>query len=301
MVDLTVFWFMLPVCIGIATLAMLTGIGGTAMLTPLLILGFPLFGLPILTPAEAVGMALLTEFFGFTSGLIGYHRARLIDYNVGKKLLVVSIPTIIVFSLISQSIDPRILIAAYGIMMAILASYILITAAGNVRNRELETLPKSAERIPRKAESLVERVIHAKNGQVYKYKVCDQRRGFLITGVGAAMTGLISVGLGELEMPNLVKRCKIPIAVSAATSVFIIAITVLVGSITAIFTLAQSGGLDSIPWGLVLYTAPGAAIGGQIGAKWQGRISSHIMERVIGILFVVIAIAFLSRTVMTLI
>ncbi|MFQ6011612.1 MAG: sulfite exporter TauE/SafE family protein [Nitrososphaerales archaeon] len=298
--DFILYWFMLPVCIGIASLAMLTGIGGTAMLTPVLILGFLLFGVPILTPGEAIGMALLTEFFGFVSGVIGYHRARLIDYKVGKKLLMVSIPTIIIFSLVSQSIDFRILLGAYGIMMALLAGYILITAAGNVRNKELKTIPPAAEKIPRKAESRVERVIKARNGQVYKYKVCDQHRGYLITSIGAAMTGLISVGLGELEMPNLVKRCKIPVAVSAATSVFIIAITVLVGSITAIFALAQDGGLQAIPWGLVMYTAPGAAIGGQLGAKWQGKISSDIMERVIGVLFVVIAVAFLSRTAMIL-
>lgn len=295
---------MLPVCIAIAAVAMLTGIGGTAMLTPILILGFPLlapFGIPTLEPGEAIGMALLTEFFGFASGVYGYHRARLIDYKVGTKLLMVSIPTIIIFSLFSQSInDFRLLLGAYGIVMAILASYILITAAGNVRNKALKALPTAAEKIPRKAESIVERVIKARNGQVYKYKVCDQHRGYLITSVGAAMTGLISVGLGELMMPNLVKRCKIPVAVSAATSVFIIAITVLVGSIVAIFALAQDGGLGNIPWGLVLYTAPGAAIGGQIGSKWQGKISSEIMEKVIGILFVLIAVAFLSRTVTTL-
>ena len=70
---------MLPICIAIASVAMLTGIGGTAMLTPILILGFPLlqpFGIPTLEPGEAIGMALLTEFFGFVSGVYGYHRAR---------------------------------------------------------------------------------------------------------------------------------------------------------------------------------------------------------------------------------
>ncbi|MBI3023788.1 MAG: hypothetical protein HYY68_08740 [Thaumarchaeota archaeon] len=46
---------------------------------------------------------------------------------------------------------------------------------------------------------------------------------------------------GELEMPNLVKRCKIPVAVSAATSVFVIAIAVLSGSVTAILTPFSEG------------------------------------------------------------
>lgn len=45
MIDWFVYWFMLPACILIASAAMLTGISGTAMLTPFLILVFPLINL----------------------------------------------------------------------------------------------------------------------------------------------------------------------------------------------------------------------------------------------------------------
>ncbi len=94
-------------------------------------------------------------------------------------------------------------------------------------------------------------------------------------------------------MPNLVKRCKIPVAVSAATSVFVIAIAVLSGSITSVAVLIQKGGLAAVPWNLVLYTIPGAVLGGQIGSKFQGRISSELSERLISILFVIVGVAFL--------
>jgi len=42
--DLTLYWFMFPVSIGVATCAMLSGIGGAALFTPIFILGFPLLG-----------------------------------------------------------------------------------------------------------------------------------------------------------------------------------------------------------------------------------------------------------------
>ena len=42
--DLTVYMFMFPVCIAITTIAMLSGISGAAMLSPAIILGFPLLG-----------------------------------------------------------------------------------------------------------------------------------------------------------------------------------------------------------------------------------------------------------------
>jgi uncharacterized protein len=95
-------------------------------------------------------------------------------------------------------------------------------------------------------------------------------------------------------MPNLVKRCKIPVAVSAASSVFAIAVTVLSGSLTAILALLQANGVDAVPWGLVAYTVPGAAIGGQLGSKFQGRISAASTERIIAILFAVVGVAFLT-------
>jgi uncharacterized protein len=108
------------------------------------------------------------------------------------------------------------------------------------------------------------------------------------------MEGLVSVGLGELLMPNLVKRCKIPVAVSAATSVFVIAVTVLSGSVTAILALIQRGGLDSVPWGLIAYTVPGAIIGGQLGSRFQGTLSAATTERIIATLFAVVGVAFLA-------
>ena len=292
MIDWVVYWFMLPACVLIASVAMLTGISGTAMLTPFLILVFPLIHVPILTPAQAVGMALFTEFFGFSSGVVGYRREKLIDHKTAKALIAVSVPTIVVFSLAANFVSSLLLKGIYGGMMIALAVYLWWTSPANVRNRELKTLPAAVEAIPRRSESQHERIIQSERRGEFRYKVCDQRLGYLASGVGSAMEGLVSVGLGELMMPNLVKRCKIPVAVSAATSVFIIAVTVLVGSLTSISALVQKGGLDSVPWGLVLNTVPGAEIGGQLGSKYQGRTSSETMERFIAILFVAIGLAF---------
>ncbi len=291
---------MFPACVVIATVAMLTGISGTAMLTPFIILVFPVLGVPVLTSAQAVGMALFTEFFGFVSGLVGYRRIGLIDYKTGLKLVRVSVPTIVVFSLLSQYISSLLLKVVYGVMMLLLASYMFHTAPSNVRNSQLTTLPSAVKRIPRRAEAPVERILKTHDGREYRFRICDQRGGYLVTGIGAAMEGLVSVGLGELEMPNLVKRCKIPVAVSAATSVFVIAVTVLLGSVTAVLALIQHGGLAAVPWNFIIYTAPGAVIGGQLGSKFQGRISSELSERLISVLFVVVGTAFLSTTAMIL-
>ncbi len=295
--DWTVYWFMLPACVGIAMIAMLTGISGTAMLTPFLILAFPLLRVPILTPAQAIGMALFTEFFGFLSGVVGYRRRGLIDFATGKELLVVAVPTIVGFSLVSQFVSSLVLRTAYGAMMVGLAIYLARSARAAVRDPNLAQLPAAVDRIPRRAESSEERVVRTREGTEYRYRVCDPRAGYLMTFLGAGMEGLVSVGLGELEMPNLVKRCKIPVAVSAATSVFVIAVAVLSGSVTAILTLVAQGGFAHVPWNLVTYTIPGAVIGGQLGSAFQGRLSSSRMEWFIAGLFVLVGLAFLGTSV----
>ena len=301
MIEWFVYWFMFPACILIASVAMLTGISGTAMLTPFLILVFPLINVPVLTPAQAVGMALFTEFFGFASGMVGYHEERLIDYQTARKLLVVSVPAIVIFSLMANLVSSLLLRMVYGGMMVILAAYLFLSSASSVRNRESKTLPEAVSGIPRRSEEPAERVIRSRRHGEFRYRVCDQKSGLLACGTGAAMEGLVSVGLGELLMPNLVKRCKMPVAVSAATSVFVIAITVLTGSVTSVLALVQRGGLGAVPWNLVFYTIPGAVIGGQIGSRFQGVISSDAMERAIAMLFFVVGLAFVATVTLAVI
>jgi uncharacterized membrane protein YfcA len=80
------YWYMLPVAVLIATIAMASGVGGATFFSPLFILAL---GLP---PGVAIGAGLIREVFGFASGLYAYARKRLIDYRLGLALLVVTIP-----------------------------------------------------------------------------------------------------------------------------------------------------------------------------------------------------------------
>jgi hypothetical protein len=77
---------MLPLAIVISTIATASGVGGATFFAPLFILAL---GIP---PELAIGTALITEVFGFASGLYAYARKRLIDYRLGAALLVTTIP-----------------------------------------------------------------------------------------------------------------------------------------------------------------------------------------------------------------
>jgi uncharacterized protein len=293
MIEFLIYWFMFPACIAIVSLAMMLGIDGTAILTPAVILAFPLLGIPSLTPAQAVSAGLFTEFFGFLSGVVAYERERLIDFRVGLRLTLFAVPTIVVFSLLSQFSPALLLKLVFGVLLVGLSIYLLGTAQSTVRNPLLGALPPSIKAFPRRDESRQETVIRTRGGKEYRYRVCSRKRGELTSVIGSAFEGLISVGLGELLMPDLIRRCKIPISVSAATSVFVMTLTVLAGSLTGMLALAIKGGAASVPWNFLVFTVPGAILGGQIGSRAQGRLSSSGTERLIIVIFAVIGISFL--------
>jgi len=66
--DFTLYWFMFPVAIGVATLAMLSGIGGAALFTPIFVLLFPILrtGRHISRREGAVLVALYVGYLSWT-------------------------------------------------------------------------------------------------------------------------------------------------------------------------------------------------------------------------------------------
>jgi hypothetical protein len=90
---------MLPLSIVIATIATASGVGGATFFAPLFVLAL---GIP---PEVAIGTALITEVFGFASGLYAYARKRLIDYRLGTALLVTTIPLALLGTWLSEHIE----------------------------------------------------------------------------------------------------------------------------------------------------------------------------------------------------
>lgn len=285
------YWFMLPVSTLVATGAMLGGIGGAAMFMPIFLIVFPFLGpeFAIAGPVAAIGVALLTEAFGFSSGLIGYLRRRLIDFKVAKSLIIIAVPSAIIGSFLSQYADPDMLKVMYGILMLILA-YVMLRRPSSKEKEQItkDTLSGKFEHIGH------ERTVIDNTGNTFRYHLCHPGKGRGFTSLGGFITGLMSVGIGEIVTPQLVRSCKMPVSVAAATSVFVIILTVAAASGTHIYALISEGGIDAVPWNLVIYTAPGVVIGGQIGSKLQGKFSADKMEKMFGGLFGIIGIAMIS-------
>ena len=286
--DWAQYWFMFPVAMCVATAAMLSGIGGAALFIPIFVIIFPLLGpeYPLATSA-AIGAALMTEVFGFSSGFIGYYRKRLIDFQSGLPFILVSIPVAIVGALLFGILQEQeiILKGAYALLMLILCPVIL----RHTPPRDM--LMDSADNDAINADAEI-REIAGRDGNTYRFR--KPRQGIIggvYTSTGSFMTGFLGVGVGEVILPQLVKRNRVPVAVAAATSVLTVIVTIASASFTQIAALIEAGGLNAVPWNLVCYTIPAVIIGGQIGPLLQGRIEQRKLEKAIAILFGVIGVS----------
>ena len=270
------FWYMFPIAIAIATIAMASGVGGATFFSPLFILGLGL------SPELAVGSGLVVEVFGFGSGLYAYVRRKLIDYRVGTMLLSATVPAAIAGTIIAHYANADILKIILG--MGLFAVAISFLRAPDEETQD--TLNEMAQEDPDTAETCL---VTAEDEEIC-YTVCNTTEGRLISGIGGLFVGMVSSGLGELNGYFLLQRCRVPSSVSVATSVFVVAITALTASAGHAFQIAQGGlsGLTTMG-NLLLFTVPGVVIGAQLGPEVAKRVPDRTMEIGLGVLFTITA------------
>ena len=184
------------------------------------------------SPVVSIAAALLTSTFGFASGFIGYYRKGLIDFEQARRFLKISIPLAVVGSLICPLIPSMAIRIFYGILMLVLAGILLIPAP---KRKPLLVKAKAHGGFPLGVGSGNSKRLTSKDGRTYFYHHYSVQK--ITTGLGGLLTGLLSTGIGEVVMSQLVKKGKIPVPVAAATSVLVVIGTFFVAAITHVFSL----------------------------------------------------------------
>lgn len=276
MIEWINYWYLFPASIAIATIAMASGIGGAVFFSPLFII------LLKLEPSVAIGAALLTELFGFTSGVYAYYKSKLIDYKIGITLLWVSVPAAILGSQVVAYFPGHILKAIFAVGIIIIGWQMYDSYRQEKKEKENA---KPDQNVEKHGSKLLDR-----KGREYRYTFCNRGTARIFAGIGGFFLGMISVGLAELQEYHLLVRCKIPAPVAVATSVFLVVITVLFASIGHIVNFCQSSNQEVLTQvcKIIVFTAPGVLIGGQLGPWVQTKVNPEIMKIVISILFVLI-------------
>lgn len=274
--DLT-YWYLFPIAVVIAAVASGGGVGGATFFSPLFVLALRL------DPRVAIGVALLTEVFGFASGVYAHARAKAIDWWLARRLMLGSIPLAVIGSLLAGSIDS-------GTLKVILGVGLLGVALAFIRHHDHDEEDAAISRGDGVVEPAIPRRIDTADGEHYEYRVCRRSEGRWFAAVGGLFVGLISTGLGEMNSYALVKRCRVPTRVAIATSVVTVAFTAIAAGATHFVDFARQGGevMDTVG-SLVVFTIPGVIIGGQLGPRLLSRLPGDRLIRLLGWLFLAVA------------
>ncbi|MEL6557612.1 MAG: sulfite exporter TauE/SafE family protein [Bacteroidota bacterium] len=264
------YWFMFPVAIMVSTIAMSTGVGGAVFFSPIYIL---ILGLD---PSVAIGTALTTQLFGVSSGFYAYAKAGLIDYRLGKSLLIYSIPFAILGSMISSYINS-------DLLKAIFAIGIIFIGIQLFRSWQEKRKSKTAS----DQQNQFDYTLTDKAGKNYQYNIVQPMLGKLFAAIGGGFLGMISVGLAELQEYHLVVRSKVPLVIAVATSIFVASLTVMVASAGHFYNFLVNSSAETLNTVLkvIIFSIPGVLIGGQIGPRIQKHFSPAGLKLFISALF----------------
>jgi len=281
------YWYMFPISILFATMAMASGVEGATFFSPFFILALRL------SPEVAIGTALITEVFGFASGLFAYAHKRLIDYRLGLNLLVVTIPLALVGTWASGQIQPVYLKVILGVgLMVVALSFLRQPEKKDISRMDTAILTEYGGD---KAKT----VLIAADGEEIRYTVCNHTEGRMLSGIGALFMGMVSTGLGEMNGYFLLSRCRVPSKVSVATSVLVVAVTALLASAGHFVKFIQLGG-DTLTTvlSICLFTVPGVILGGQVGSRIASRIPQRTLELRLAVIFILVAVLTLGQVIL---
>lgn len=276
---------MFPVAIAVATVAMSTGIGGAIFFSPIFLL------ILRLDPTVAIGTALITELFGFTSGLIGYLRQRLIDFTVGFRVLMFSVPAALAGVVLAEFVPGEVLRAIFATGIMFIGWQMFSSWLGERRERLAQAVEEAQASEAASGGTRERRVIVDRSGRRFEYAIFDRAGAMMYGGLGGMLVGMLSVGLAELMEFQMISKCRIPPPVAVATSIFMVMVTVAAASVGHIFSFV-SAGPETVRQvvAIAMFTAPGVVIGGQLGPLVQRVAPPEVMKVAISVVFVAVGL-----------
>jgi uncharacterized membrane protein YfcA len=249
-----------------ATLGSLVGLGGGIIIVPALIYLGPYFIGQEISVATAVGTSLAVLIFTAFSSTWAFYKQHKVDFRSGWLYFITCGPGSMLGSYLTQFVDAQLFQLAFGIFMLVMALLLIVK-----------------DRLkPLKVNWRIQRTYTDAEGTVhtYGYGVMPALAIGLAVGI---ISGLFGIGGGSLFVPAMMLLFRYPPHVATATSMFVIFLSSIMGSVTH-FSLGEIDG-----W-MVLGLAPSALIGGLLGARIASSLSSSKLMWVLRITFFIVAV-----------
>jgi hypothetical protein len=243
--------YLLLLLIGLVSAAFgsLVGLGGGIIIVPALIFLDPVWlHLGITTPV-AVGTSLLVLIITALSSTLAFIKQKRVDFRSGWLFFTTSGPASMLGAYLTSVFHPKQFQLWFGCFMLLMA--ILMIARQYMKPLEIRWK--------------IRKTFTDAAGAVFEYGyslIAALAIGFCVGFV----SGLFGIGGGSLFVPMMVLLFAFPPHVATATSMFVIFLSSITGSAAHVLE-------GEISWLSALFLAPGAWIGGKIGARIASRMS----------------------------
>ena len=236
--------WLIPLGFAAGILGSMIGLGGGIIVVPVLtFLGFP--------PTLAASNSLFAAFSNAVASTFSYSRQKRIEYSLGLKLGLLSIPGTVLGAYVSSDVAPAIFKVLFGLVLVSSAVYIFL-------RKKIETKEKTLS------------------------------KQMIVFAIGASFfAGIISsffgIGGGTVFVPLMVVGMGMTMKKAAPTSQFIL----LFASLSGIIVHSILGHPDFMQAGLL---ALGAFIGGLVGARLSLDIKERYLQFLVSSIIILAAI-----------
>jgi uncharacterized protein len=245
----------------------LVGVGGGLITVPLLVaLGVELH--------TAIGVSLLGVISVSTVGSLSYLRQGFVQRRLGLTLLVATAAGGIAGSYIAGLLDARTLSGIFGVVLILVALEML-------RSR---TRPAAEVVGEPGAFEIDSSYIEPTTGEAIQYRARNVRIATFVSIFAGAISGLLGVGGGIVNVPTMNVLMGVPIRVAAATSTYMLGATASAG---VVLYLAR-GQIDTV---LAAAVVTGVFLGAGIGARFSRRLPRQALSA----LFALVAAVFAAQ------
>ncbi len=243
--DLLIF---VIVSFGAGTLGSMLGLGGGFIIVPALaFMGF--------RPSEIASTSLFAVFSTSVSSTLAYMSQKTIDYSLGTRFALISIPGAIIGAYVSDYITIQPFKLYFALVLIGTSLYIL---RGSVFSKAHQT---------QRTHSVM--------------ALC-----YTASFIAGILSSLFGVGGGVIFVPMMVALLGMSMYVSAPTSQFIVLITSVAG-------LASHVALGHPDYLQALILAVGAFAGAQLGAKISTFIKEKLLQKLVSIALFGVAARFI--------
>ncbi|WP_028612438.1 sulfite exporter TauE/SafE family protein [Paenibacillus harenae] len=227
----------------------IVGLGGGIIIVPVLMLLGPVITGEVIGHAEAVGISLTVLVVTALASTLSYAKRKIVDFRSGWLFFITSGPAALLGSALTGQFPAGLFQLVFGVFMLAMAA--LLIARDYMK--------------PFTKEWPIVRTMTDTSGEVHTFSYGIVPALAIGFGVGL-ISGLFGIGGGSLFVPLMVLLFRFPPHMATATSMFVIFLSSILGS-------GMHAYLGDTNWLLVLALAPGAWIGGKLGAAIAVRMS----------------------------